>query len=1151
MLHLYQSNRLEHLAEMMLTLQAAQPLTSPLASEEIVVQSQGMRRYITQYMAKKHGIAANLHFSLPAGLSWQLMRRLLNNIPELSPFATEVIRWRLFSLFQSAQWTDHNDFQAAYQVLRAYLSNGDYATYQLAGEIADIFDQYLVYRPDWIEAWSKQQQPNELKNNPTAHWQAQIWRFLDNGSTQTPHRAALWRQLMEKLAEPQVAVAPRYCVFGIATLAPMYLTLLKQLALHSDVHIFALNPSAEFWGNVIEPATILASGDINLSHQGHPLLASLGKQGRDFFNQLADANTQTDLDSYTTEEFSGSLLHRLQHDIQTQTLPETTHQQGFANTHLTHLETEIWSHQPERKTAFQAACTSAQILFEQAIKQAKTPTQHEQAQKHYQQHLLLAQMDADNSIQIHSAHSPLRELHILKDHLLQQLAQDPTLQPHDIAILTPNIEPYVPFIEAIFGKHCPDERPLPYSIADIKRSTTQPLMQAVAQLLNLLISRFEADKLLQLLEHDTILHHFKLTRADLPLIHDTITQLNIHWGADAAQRAEYGDNDDLFTWQQGLNRLIAGWLLPENNNLWHNISPFTMRPDFMPTMANFANLINTLIQARQTWQQNRGITDWINQVRQLIHNVFDLSADEQTAMQQLEQSLSQWQTEAQLAEFHAPIPANIAIAHIQRFLSSQSEAGFLRGGITFCSMVPMRSLPFKILCLLGLNDGDFPRNTSSAPFDLISKHHRTGDRARRDDDRYLFLEAILSARQTLYLSYIGKDIRTNEARAPSVLLNELIDTLAAQMGITPKYLLEKWVIQHPLQAFSRQYFSGSPKYNSARQDYAQALNQPLNTSSPFINTLPTTPELPNTPETEQQNFIQFWRNPVKSYLRQQFNWQEPFTAATQEAAEPFEPSQPRIISDAYLNARRKQEDFTQTTQRLYAQSQLPAGILGELTQQHYALAAKQLDGSLLQQPYLPTVSGSLKLTAGKFHYHLNHLTAQGQLLTADQFLRSYNQSARLSASDKIEIMLLHLIYCATPLSGNLKTTHFISLDKQFSLPEINTKTAQNILNEWLTAYHTGQTAPLPFFPRVNLAAVLAMTGNEKAWGKHALPAAAKVYHNGYKGFAQADYPEIQLVYGRNASAEPPYQSTLFQHLSENLLFPLQDWLNLIEKANPE
>lgn len=1106
MLHLYQSNRLEELAEMLATLHAVQPLTSPLAPEQIVVQSQGMRRFIKQFLAQKHGIAANIQFSLPAGLSFRLMRETMPDTPELNPFDTEVMRWRLLALFQSAEFQGAA-FQAAREVLQTYLNNGEYAAYQLAGQLADIFDQYLVYRPDWIETWHKGQLVQGLSDEQI--WQASLWRYLDDGRQSAPHRVQLWHNLMNHLDNPPKWLPERFFVFGIATLAPMYLELLIRLAKTREVHIFALNPSQEFWGQIIEPSQILLQSEIpDLTLQGHPLLASLGKQGRDFFDSLNEALVGVDLDSYDKQPSSHCLLHKLQHHIQTQTLPENG---DFLQQH--------------------------DLTKETALSYLQTQ---------------------DRSIQIHSAHSPLRELQILKDQVIDLLNKNKDWQPHDIAILTPHIEPYAPYIHAVFGQETGSGQALPYSLSDVKLSRRQPLLYALEQTLDLLNSRFEVDKLLPLLDSEVVLQRFDLTKEDVPLLHDTIAKLNIHWGVDSQQRAQFGDSQRLFTWQQGLERMILGWLLPEpssTTHLWQGVSAWHTRPDHLEVLSRLAALVRTLADTQRTWQTPASVAIWTERVRQLMVAMFASSEDDHDAIQQLEQSLASWLAESELAGFEEILSQETVIQHLQRFLNTMDEAGFLRGGITFCGMVPMRSLPFKMIGLIGLNDGDFPRNTKASSFDLIAKHPKKGDRARRDDDRYLFLEAILSAREVLYLSFIGKDIRTDEARTPSTLLNELVDCVAGMIQWSSKDLWAQWLVQHPLQAFSRQYFlADTPNLISSRTDYADALNSEKQSVDSFFRQSEDDESInPDNQMIEQADLIRFWRNPVRSYLRDTLNWQAPHTGSEWDATEPFEPVQTRLLSDAYIEARRTGRSFEDLATELSAQSLLPAGELGELAKRDFAIQAAALNGQLLHSKALPERSGVLHNTAGSLNYRLSHDYEDGQVIYAKQFLNDFNEHGRLSAADKIELLLQHLIFCAaTPdddRPSEQRQTHFIQLPKVLTLPALSQSTAQETLALWMQVYQQGRFAPQPFFPRVQLAAAseLYKKFNENnqlnydgAWKK-----AAQIYHDGYRGFAQADYPEVKLVYGRNPDDEPPYESDLFKHLTENLFAGLAGCLNAL------
>ena len=262
-------------------------------------------------------------------------------------------------------------------------------------------------------------------------------------------------------------------------------------------------------------------------------------------------------------------------------------------------------------------------------------------------------------------------------------------------------------------------------------------------MLELFDSRFEADKVTALLDSEPVLARFGLTREDLPLLHDTIASRNIHWGLDAEMR---DGADPLFTWQQGLDRLALGWLLPDGGGLWQGISPWHADPGHTAVLSRFAAFIRRLARWRQIWMQPENIGGWTERVRRLAGELFTPTEDDGQSIRQLEQALARWHQEAELAGFGGKLPYSVINLHLARFLGSQSETGFLRGGITFCSMVPMRSLPFKTICLLGLNDGLFPRNTRAAAFDLIARHPKNGDRARRDDDRALFLDSLIRAR---------------------------------------------------------------------------------------------------------------------------------------------------------------------------------------------------------------------------------------------------------------------------------------------------------------------------------------------------------------------------------------------------------------------
>ncbi|MDO4998000.1 MAG: exodeoxyribonuclease V subunit gamma [Neisseria sp.] len=1063
MLYLYQSDRLENLVAMLQMVQNNKPASQTFMQNHYIVQSQGMRRFLNRELAKATGISANNKFSLPAGFTWHLMRQVNPQLPELSPFSPQVMQWRLLKLFTQADFAQHTPLAA--QALQAYLSLGESAAYDLSGQIADIFDQYLVYRETWIQAW---QAGKTLNLGDDELWQAELWRYLSQGNQAKLHRVAMWQDLLNRVSAQHLP--ENLYVFGVSALAPMYVQLLEKISEFCDVHIFALNPCQESWGDLRTPqandATLFDSED----ERTHPLLASWGKQGRDFFASLPELKIQHEFEPYNDLP-SANLLQHLQADIQT-------------------------------------------------LNQSQN-------------------CQLDDSIVINSAHSPLRELQILKDHLLKTLSDNPDLQPHEIAVLTPNIEPYTPFIHAVFGQEHAHSPNLPYSISDVRLNAHQPLLQALEHLLMLLNNqRFSLEQVFKLLDYDAVLEKFQLNREDLDLLRDTCEKLNIRWGLDQNMRGE----NDLFTWQQGLNRLSLGFMLPEteDNHLWHGMSPWFADTNHLPILSAFIRFIQTLSSVHQNWQTSASVQEWLERIHYLLEHMFAADEADQSALQSLEQSLSRWLEETQLAEFNGLLSPNILNRHLLNFLSSQSEAGFLRKGITFCSMVPMRSLPFKVLCLLGLNDDNFPRQTKASSFDLIAKHPKAGDRARRDDDRYLFLEAIISARQQLYLSYVGREVKDNSELAPSTLIGELINCVANMVNQSSDELSEKWVTQHPLQAFSRQYFQNAgertPKLFSYRSDFANALNLEKQEIMPFLEPMPSA-NGSSQAIIEQQDFLNYWRNPIRAWLKHTLSWKSQFIEEAPEFNEPFTATDPQLLKLEYLKHTRQQHQIQTLKQQLQAQSALPEQEFGEQVWQETEELFQTIDTEILHSPKMPNFAYQLTLGEHTLSGNLENLYQAGHIF----FLFK-----KANAPDKIKCTLEHLIANANGL--NINSYLIDEKGKIATWNKIDGQAAQACLAQWLTWYQCRHEQFLYFQPKTTLEAAKIVQNPPKPEKNETEVSPEKIIQKildeAQKAWEEVqDYDENKVIFehAKESLVEHPNFMELAQLLGETLkLVDFQD-----------
>src|SRR5690606_19259373 len=341
--------------------------------------------------------------------------------------------------------------------------------------------------------------------------------------------------------------------------------------------------------------------------------------------------------------------------------------------------------------------------------------------------------------------------------------------------------------DAVFGLHGPDDaRHLPYFIVDRGPARVNTVVDAVERLLALPTSRMTVGEVLDLLEVAAVGHRFDLKEEDILVLRHWIEGANVRWGLDARHREALGlpiepALADIHTWRFGLDRMLLGYATGEADE-WMDIAPYGDVAGLEARLVGvLAGAMERLTHYARLLERPATPQEWVTRLRGLLDD-FLLAPDDVAGytLEQLVQSLDAWLDECEAAGFEDPLPVQVVGRH---WLDVLAKAGlaqrFTSGAITFATLMPMRAIPFRHVCLLGMNDGDYPRPRNPMPFDLMEKDYRPGDRSRRDDDRYLFLEAMLSARERLYVSWVGRSIVDNTPRPPSVLVAQLRDHIAA------------------------------------------------------------------------------------------------------------------------------------------------------------------------------------------------------------------------------------------------------------------------------------------------------------------------------------------------------------------------------------
>ncbi|MCK5828993.1 MAG: exodeoxyribonuclease V subunit gamma [Methylococcales bacterium] len=960
---LHSSNKTENLLIHLISVIENIPLSHPLSKEVFLIQSQGMERWLSQKLASHCGIWGNYEFLFPGKFFSSISKKIDSQIND-ELFDRELMLWRFEKLLRII---DDNCFKSLQHYLKG--DNQNLKRFQLAQQLAQIFDQYQMMRPDMLELWRKGHQLYQSENEI---WQRTLWQKITH-SIGEKHRGSLWQEVINQLNQCDEGkfskqLPERIFIFGLNTMPPLFLDYLQGLSRHCDLHLFLLNPSQVYWADLVNKKHL--TDEI----EGHPLLATLGQQGREFQQMLLEqANFSFDPDSFEETTVTNN-LQQLQNDI---------------------LDNQLQGHFLEK----------------------------------------------DNSISIHACHSRMREVEVLKNQLLFALEQDPELELRDIVVMAPDIQHYAPFISAIFNH-------IQHAIADKSLRLSNSALDAFIRFLTLTQGRFGWQNVMDLLEQPIVYKAFLLSESDLELIKHWVTDTHVRWGKSAAHKKDL-DLPDLSqnTWQATLDRLLMGYAVGSEEVFIDGVLPYRdIEGTSAQALGGLNDFLQLLFKASDELKRPTSLNNWNHRFYYYADRLLSVKTQsEQLERQQINEILED--LTGKITSVHTDdISVEVMIAWLEsRVSESKSSNGFLRGQLTFCSMLPMRSIPFKVIALLGINEGEFPKIDRNPTFDLIGQNFRPGDRSRRADDRYQFLEILLSARQQLIITYRGLSLQNNDDIPPSVVISELVDVLENY------YQLTDLITKHPLQAFSHHYFSENSElfsYSKTNYDTAIALDE-------------------NKQEVEQwwqgkldiktSNIINindlfvFYRQPQQYFLQKKLGVCFTGITADIEEREPFklDPLDAYAINQQWIE--HNLNDIPFSLEKLQAQGRWLSGINGQL---EFDQQLKVIDefSDLIRQQGLGkrNENQSIDITIEKYRLigNLSHIYENGSF---------FYRYANLKGKDFMAAWLHHLII------NQVKTqnTHMLSKDESrlFSFEENNPETLTTLIQ----IYIQGQQQPNAFF----------------------------------------------------------------------------------------
>ena len=1074
-------NRLEDLRDLMTQFLKSQPLGA-LVPEIMLVQSNGMKHWLEMALADDAamGICAATRMELPGTFLWQIYRQVLGQdvVPLHMPFDKTSLVWRLFRLLPKLAASD-----VAYQPLKHYMGEpvDSRKLYQLALQVADVLDGYQSYRADWLSDWAQGEDVLRIHSKSAgeassvlaeAHrWQAQLWRDIrqDVGPAQAESsRASVHSRFMEALqkqaqdagqrAERPYGLPPRIVVFGISSLPTQTIEALAVLGNFCQVLMLVLNPCQYYWGDARHEhaqlrqsvrrrqqdkpgaAHSMKSGEFAGSTQ--PLLASWGKQGRDYLQLLS--------------EFDNTALYRHQ---------------------LTRVDAFVDPLSVQDQPTQLAQLQSLILNLEPA---PSKPIELDQS---------------DDSLTLVSTYSPQREVEVLHDHLLALFDADAQLQPREVMVMVPDMALFAPHIQAVFGRFALGQsRHIPYTVAD-NTSRQSPVVQALSQLLSLPQTRSSLLEWFSLLEVDAVRKRLDFTESDVEQVLSWLSAAGVRWGVDAQHRQTWGFAPDVpamdqNTWAFGLRRLLLGYALgADTQGVWagtlSQVGVDSLDATLVSKLLDWFEAMRVTLQALSV---DHTPEQWLVCLVDLVERFFEpTDAAQERLIEGMLEVLEDWQQVCADAALETPVPLQVVSAH---WLASIQEEGlqqrFFGGGVQFASLMPMRAIPFKVVCLLGMNDGAYPRLMVPRDFDLMTSSWRAGDRSRREDDRYLFLEAVLSAREKLYISWQGQRASDNAEQPPSVLVAQLIDFL--NIG----WQAQRAARQYPLQAFSEAYFVQGSGLSTFDSDWARLHRppvHPMNQTSPCKGPTGAESGAP-VGSISLDELRRLVRQPVEVFFRNRLGISLDAVQERLAQDEPFELKglEKYQVGQTLLDA----ANLEQALENVQLSGMLPMAAFGDklvadLRTEVGVVLARRQPWSQAYPQAAPPHSLHVAVDAYTITGTLSGLFASAQpnaFLQLQQRLGKVAEGKGQSLSARAHVVaglwVNHVAACA---SGLALVSVQLGLDQELVFNPLPAAQAMAILKRWITAYQAALQQPLPVACKTAWAYLLARRQTESSDGE--------------------------------------------------------------------
>lgn len=1039
----------------------------PFSPEIVAVPTPGIERFITQGLGTilgtssegTDGVCANINFPSPAAIATGVISQATGIDPRTDQWLAQRAVWPLLSVIDRSaaeRWCEPLARHLGLDVDDPHRRDRRFA---VANRLASLFSTYASQRPQMLLDWADGRDTDGAGSGipDDLSWQPALWRSL-RGEIGTPSPAERMADACAAVrSDPLVVDLPeRLSVFGASRLPADQLQILSALGDKREVHLWLADASPVLWCELSAAESTRRREDTSATYVANPLLRSLGRDARELRIRLAQHVLTTDDRHLPTDLAAETLIGHLQRQLRGNEDP-----------------------------SMQATVSPG-----------------------------------DGSIEVHACHGQTRQAEVIREVILRLLQEDPTLEPRDILIMCPDLDAFAPLLSAAFS--APNSSgTLRLRIADRTPEQSNGVLTALAALLELVTGRIELSTLLDFAALPPVRTRFGFDDDGLERLEDLTAQAGIRWGLNEAHRDEYQVRVSAGTWAWGIDRLLLGAAMSEDGlALVNSVLPVDdVNSGDVELIGRLAELVTRLQRAREAIEGQHPAQDWVAILSEALTDLTDTRGADAW---QLPSALGAIAGLADSAGGYADtLP--LSLADIRWLLAEvltgrPTRSNFRSGDLTVCGLVPMRSVPHRVICLVGMDDGTFPRTGKSDGDDVLARDPMLGERDLRSEDRQLLLDAIMAATDNLIITYTGADERTNEARPPCVPLGDLLDTLEDMTGGRGRTQV---LVRHPLQPFDPRNFIpavlGAPgpfSHDTTALVAALRARDPREPQSSMP--MPDLPEAHLT-DVSPQELGKFFSSPAAAFLRTGLgiSLREDDAAPAEQIPITMNALEQWAIGDRVLSYLADGLPAAAIAAAERARGQLPPGALGTAI---LTAVGEDAVGVAVRAAALRTGDPELASISIELPNGVRVVGAVPDVYNGTIVRATYS---KLKAKNELTIWLELLALAAAEPRTRWRAC-FVAKDASAALDAPTPDEAVDILTQLVGVYLAGQRCPLPLPP-----ATARNYAQRRAKGAPAQVSAQLAERDEWSGrYGEATNTEIIAIWGAGQPlsallADPP------------------------------